>query len=266
MLLDNLSPSERRGIAAVFATACQALLAWAFPNMTRFATIPGAVLAAGLAAWFLWPEISTVAQIIFRRRLLNVVAALIVAFAGVSFAYWYYSNIKTNGWYWHFEFVFPTEPGRPTKGGDQKPAEPPKSLEPWVTQDEINLQKTLGRNLLIFSPEELLRRWLNNRDINIYLNNWIKINYAASNTPLPQTIDKKEYYYIQLRVQSNRLVGVALVPAYFDPKKSLALLLGIREGDVIKAYCQLNSIQEGDPVPPYNLRPDILVAFDCEFI
>jgi hypothetical protein len=136
-------------------------------------------------------DVSLVAQIIFRRRLLNVVTALIVAFAGVSFAYWYYSNIKANGWYWHFEFVFPTEPGRPTKGGDQKPAEPPKSLEPWVTQDEINLQKTLGRNLLIFSPEELLRRWLNNRDINIYLNNWIKINYAASSTPLPQTIDKK---------------------------------------------------------------------------
>ncbi len=55
------SVSERRGIAAVFATACLAFLAWAFPNMTRLLTVPGAMATGALAIYLLWPEIKAVA-------------------------------------------------------------------------------------------------------------------------------------------------------------------------------------------------------------
>lgn len=58
-MLEKISPSERRGIAAAFATACLAFLAWAFPNMSRVITIPGAIGCAVLAIYFLWPEIKT---------------------------------------------------------------------------------------------------------------------------------------------------------------------------------------------------------------
>jgi hypothetical protein len=56
-MFERISPSERRGVAAVFATACLAFLAWAFPNMSQIVTIPGAVACAVLAFYFLWPEI-----------------------------------------------------------------------------------------------------------------------------------------------------------------------------------------------------------------
>jgi hypothetical protein len=61
-MLDRISHSERRGIGAAFATALLAFLAWAFPNMSRLLTIPGAIICATLVVYFLWPEIKSVAS------------------------------------------------------------------------------------------------------------------------------------------------------------------------------------------------------------
>ena len=69
--MDSLSPSERRGIAAVFGGAALACLAWAFPNMSRFITIPGAAICFVLAIYFLWPEIKK-----FRRTSISILIAI----------------------------------------------------------------------------------------------------------------------------------------------------------------------------------------------
>jgi hypothetical protein len=58
-MFGRLSAPERRSIALFFAAACLGLSAWAFPNMTRLLTIPGAILCFAGAIWFLWPEIAT---------------------------------------------------------------------------------------------------------------------------------------------------------------------------------------------------------------
>jgi hypothetical protein len=55
--MGSLSASERRGLCAACATGCVAFLAWAFPNMTRLFTIPGALGCFGFTLYFAWPEI-----------------------------------------------------------------------------------------------------------------------------------------------------------------------------------------------------------------
>ena len=55
---ERLSASERRGVAAAFATACLAFCVWAFPDMSRIVTIPGALICLVLTIYFLWPEIT----------------------------------------------------------------------------------------------------------------------------------------------------------------------------------------------------------------
>src|ERR1700688_3723934 len=94
--MDKLSPSERRGTAAAFATACLAFCVWAFPNMSRIATIPGAIICACLTIYFLWPEMKAVASAVSRGRIIDrgiitvrkVAAVLVLIFlAGSLLAY-----------------------------------------------------------------------------------------------------------------------------------------------------------------------------------
>jgi hypothetical protein len=61
-VFENWSPSERRGFGTAFGTVCLACLAWAFPNMSRIVTIPGAIIAFGLTVYFLVPEIEYAAS------------------------------------------------------------------------------------------------------------------------------------------------------------------------------------------------------------
>jgi hypothetical protein len=68
-MLERLSSSERRGTASVFATAFLAFLAWAFPDMSRLITIPGAIVCAALAIYFLWPEIVALFRGLSRREI-----------------------------------------------------------------------------------------------------------------------------------------------------------------------------------------------------
>jgi hypothetical protein len=47
--------------------------------------------------------------------------------------------------------------------------------------------------------------------------------------PYPEKMDKKEYYVVKLRAKSDRLIGIAQILAFFDPKKwgdRLSLKLG----------------------------------------
>ena len=55
--MEKLSTSDRRGIASALATASLACLIWAFPDMSRFFTIPGAMVFLCLTVYFFWPDI-----------------------------------------------------------------------------------------------------------------------------------------------------------------------------------------------------------------
>jgi hypothetical protein len=233
-------------ISVVLVPAVLAYLQMSAP-VVILGAICSIVLLAAIDNWaFIW-------------RQSGVLAGLILIAASLGFAYWYKSNITTNGWWWHFHVSFPIS-------ATNTPP-PPLSAPPWVTQDEIDAQLKLGRNLLVFSPEELIGKWISTQNVSIYLTNWIKINYPIIDSPTPIPLDKKDYDLVEMQVKSHRLLGIAAVLAYFDPKKWNGRLLALRAKDYVKAYCQLKSIQQGEPGPsPYSIRPDILIAVDCDFI
>jgi hypothetical protein len=81
--------SERRGIAAVFATCCLAFLAWAFPNMTRLVTIPGAIICLVFAAYFLRAELEAGRGWIWRHKFVSAGVLLAVIGGGG----WYVWNV-----------------------------------------------------------------------------------------------------------------------------------------------------------------------------
>lgn len=85
MGMEKLSRSDRWGFGFLFATVCLAMLAWAFPNMSRLVTIPGAISAFCLMLYFFWPEIQT----IFNDRRHHVIVSGIVILCLVL-AGWYF--------------------------------------------------------------------------------------------------------------------------------------------------------------------------------
>jgi hypothetical protein len=85
-----LSKSDRLALVSLFGTACLGFLAWAFPNMSRFVTIPGAIITFGFAVYFSWPELNA----FYKGRpymLITIVIALLLAF-GMIWDFWPRSN------------------------------------------------------------------------------------------------------------------------------------------------------------------------------
>jgi hypothetical protein len=74
-------------IAFFFATACLGFSAWAFPNMSRLVTIPGAVITFGFAVYFLWPELNN----FYESRpctLITIVSAVFLAACVIGWNIW----------------------------------------------------------------------------------------------------------------------------------------------------------------------------------
>jgi hypothetical protein len=89
MCMSHLSRSDRLALVFFFATVCLGFLAWAFPNMSRFVTIPGAILSFCFMLYFLWPEI----QIIYnvrRHRMIPLFGMAISAIIFIIFATRYF--------------------------------------------------------------------------------------------------------------------------------------------------------------------------------
>jgi hypothetical protein len=143
---------------------------------------------------------------------------------------------------------------------------PPQPSPPWMTSDEIEAQRKLGRTPIIYSPEELIKMWVSHQNISIYENKWIKLDYPMDGVPFSQTSEKKEYYVVRMRTNSDRLIGISLIYAYFDPKKWGGRLLVLRTGDYIKAFCRYQNIQQSGPVPPYGVRADVMILYNCELL
>lgn len=101
-----------------------------------------------------------------------------------------------------------------------KPQEPPKPPPPWVSQEEIDAQRKLGRSLLNYSPEELLAIWSRGGNIGAYLNKWIKIDYPFPDNGLTvETIDKQQYDVVKMNIAFS-FISKAL-SAYFDQKNGM---------------------------------------------
>ena len=86
------------------------------------------------------------------------------------------------------------------------PPPPPPPAKPWVTEDEIEQQKRLGRTLVIRSPQELLHLWENGQDLAIFQFKWIKVDYPAAAPPVLKTMEKKEYYVATVYFQADRFL------------------------------------------------------------
>jgi hypothetical protein len=152
----------------------------------------------------------------------------------------------------------PTPPPAPPK-----PTPPPPPPAPWVTPDEVEQQKQLGRTLLIYSPQNLFAMYEGGEDLSVFLNRWIKINGRTSTVPVSETFKNKEYYKVGLQLEAvgwNR----GVVAASFEPKKWGDDLIKIKPGESIRAVCQFASIDHKQLSPPYTLYLDTFIVRDCE--
>jgi hypothetical protein len=152
----------------------------------------------------------------------------------------------------------PASTPTPTPVATPKPPAPP-----WVTPDEIEQQKKLGRNLLIYSPQNLFSMFEGSEDLSVFLNRWIKIDGKTSTVPVSETFKNKEYYKVGLQLEPvgwNR----GAVAASFDPKKWGDALINTRPGGGIRAVCQFTSIDHKQLSPPYTMYLDTIIVRDCE--
>lgn len=85
-----LPKSDRFAVVFFCATACLGFLAWAFPNMSRLVTIPGALISFVLMVYFLWPELRAGYRYIVRRypplSIIGIGALFVVL---IGLATWY---------------------------------------------------------------------------------------------------------------------------------------------------------------------------------
>lgn len=170
---------------------------------------------------------------------------------------------------WFFWAVYSQAVALPPKQDvAQKPPPPtvkePPQAAPWVSREEIEAQRKLGHELLIHSPEELISLEASDENIQIFLTKWIKLNYPIAIVPFPMTVQKKEYYVVEMLVSAHSFLSVGGIAAYFDPQKSGERLRTLHKGDVLVAFCQLQRIERSAPFNAYGMRHDTMHAFNCE--
>lgn len=177
------------------------------------------------------------------------------------------------GWDWYYFQTFLAQPQPqiqtpkpPTPGPPAPPPESPKAPpKPWVMAEEIEQQKKLGRTLLIYSPQELLAMDSRDEPVDVFRDKWIKLDYPTATVPIPYTLDKKDYFVIEM---TFGFIGVVRgsAAAFFDPKKYGDRLLNLRKGDQLKAMCQFVGIDRGKPFNTYGMRDDLLRAYNCDLL
>jgi hypothetical protein len=146
------------------------------------------------------------------------------------------------------------------------PAKPPTPAPPWVSQDEIEQQRKIGRTLLIYSPQELLTMSELGQDLKVYTNKWTKIDYPITSLPVSETVEKKEFYVVRMNVQSANMYGQDQVSAYFEPKKWGDQLLNLRIRTNLRALCQFMGFEQKTINPTYKIYSNTLVGYNCELL
>jgi len=232
--------------------------------------IPYAFRAGGAALGVLmiaWPLFSYLGQLLrsARSMLPNIIVAVSIGAALMVWNYWYSSNYLRNGGIWHVKLgIAPPPPPAPPASPVQLP--PPTPKPPWVTTEEIDQQKKLGRTLSIYSPQELLAMVANDENVDVFKGRWIKLDYPVERVPVSFTTQEKKEYYVV--VINFGFVGLARdsLDALFDPKKYGDRLVNLRKGDQLKAVCQFLQIDRGKPFNTYNMRDDALFVSNCELL
>jgi hypothetical protein len=259
-VFENWSPSERRGFGTAFGTVCLACLAWAFPNMSRIITIPGAIAAFGLTVYFLLPEIEYAASRITNPKGMPgfgvIVAALISFSIGLGWDGWYYANWLTQPALVQGSSLPPIPLPAPVAKGPAPIAEE----APCVTQGDIDAQKKLGRELLNYTPAEFINMYVDNpKRVEAYRRSWVKTCYPF-NSLASETLDKKTYDVVILDGYWKK-VYLGPVLAYFDPKKYGPAVRRFKPKDIVTAVCIFMGIVD---VQNGIVTQHVVIAYDCE--
>jgi hypothetical protein len=88
--MDGLTRSERWAFILFFVGAALAFLAWGFPNVNRFFTVPGAIGCLSAAVFLGWPDLMRLSRQVFARERIHLVIGLVVLVAlvgGIDVAY-----------------------------------------------------------------------------------------------------------------------------------------------------------------------------------
>ena len=137
-----------------------------------------------------------------------------------------------NGGIWHIQLGIRTIPAIAPKQQEAS-----KSAIPWVTEEEIAKEQKAGRILLIYNPDELINIAFKygQPGMDPYDDKWFKTSNKFISLA-KETINKKDYY----RVRAAAKVGDVLL--YFDPKKWESKVVQLKQGDDVKAICQLSGL------------------------
>jgi hypothetical protein len=224
-------------------------------DMTLIVIILSAGWILGSIALWTWPQ----KTIVWRAVAIFLLFAFFCIETG--FLYWHFHGLP------HLEWLDRLDGKTESTFAKFTHVPPPVGVPPpptsWVTQEEIEAQRKLGRLLLNYSPKELLDLWGSGGNIGAYLNKWIKIDCAFPNNGLTvEPLNKKQYDVVKVVIQRN-FISAAL-SAYFDRKKWDEKLVLLRPKGSFKAICQFDRIDRTEPTKGWPL--DTLVAVDCDLL
>jgi hypothetical protein len=141
----------------------------------------------------------------------------------------------------------------------------PEPKPPWVSIADIERYRKLGRTLLIYSPQEIFAMYRGGQNIGAFLNKWVKIDGLTSGVPAPEKIQDKEFYRVELSLESVTWQP-GKVAAYFDPQKYGDTLLRLRPGGHLGAICQFSNIDITQPYAGYSTRFFTFIFSGCEIV
>jgi hypothetical protein len=105
--------------------------------------------------------------------------------------------------------------------------------------------------------------YTSSQNLGVFVNRWVKIEGATATLPVSEKIQNKEYYQIDVQLNSvgwNR----GAIAAYFDPKKWGDALINLRLGSGIRAVCQFEDVQKKQLVQGYDMYLYTFVFYNCE--
>jgi MFS family permease len=152
----------------------------------------------------------------------------------------------------------------PAPSASPAPSTPtPTPKGPWVSNEEIEGQRKLGRMLLIYSPQELFSMFEGGQNLGTFELKWIKVEGPTATLPVVMKIQNKDYYRVDLKLDAvgwNR----GAIAALFDSKKWGDTLINIRLGGKLRAICQYIEIDHSKINPSYEMYLDTIFAYNCE--
>jgi hypothetical protein len=193
----------------------------------------GAILGVLMIAWPLFAYLGQLLRSA-RSMLPKTIVALGVGAALLGWNYWYSLNYSRNGGVWHIELGITPRPPLPAPPPQVKPKEPEK---PWVTPEEVTAFRIKGRDLIAYSPNDIVYRIAYyGFNLKPYIGSWVKFSdefwTMSLDAPLP---DKKIYYNVPPR-------GAFFNNLLFDVDRWKHQLIPLAQGQHIDGYCQIYGV------------------------